>query len=170
VSLKSLKTRAAAKARNSEAPVWVSETNATYRIYEAIKELELSKRVFIDEHSVASDYKNKRAYQISVVDISHQTGLSSTTIAHTSKYSKDVALYLKDVNDSLNEEKNERLEKTKRIQQSSTRQRKKEQLIIEVRALREKIVTIQSKNAIEQAEYVLSNLPLPIRRHLGLDV
>jgi len=170
MSLNSLKQHALNHKNNLVLPDWVSPSNSTLIIFKAINKLKESKLQFISIHTRAKDYKKKSNYQIQVSEVSRKTQMANTTITHTSKYSPDVRRYLDDINDLLIAEKNRKLDRIKKTRQAGTQQKRKDEIKKELQKTRKELCEAKERNATEQAQHVLSTLPLPIKRQLGLNM
>lgn len=170
MSLSILKAKAAKQVKIQKLPDWVSKKNTTFKIYTCINDLVDEKLEFIKTHKTISNYKRKKDYLIIPSEVARLAGIAATTLTVTSKYSKDVKSYIEQVNQDLIIKKDFIIKSRKNVLSSGSKQKKKSDLLIELKAIRSELDKIRKENAVDQVTEVLQNLSLPIKRHIGLDV
>lgn len=166
--LEQLKSRAEDKKNNKPQPDWVSEKNITLRAYQLINQLKTERLQYIQKHNKVSDFEKKKLYQISATEVASGLEVATTTLISTSRYSSSLKAFLNEVNQELENAKSKKLETHKKTLAVGTRKRKKDELVLELQKTRAELGELKIRNAVEQAKYVLKELPLPIKRALGL--
>lgn len=151
-------------------PDWVSSKNKSLAAYEYIGELKKERLEYIASHNLLTHYKKKGLYQITASEVAREIEVAVPTLTKTSAYSDGLKKYLDDVNLQLEDAKNKKIETHKNSLAGGLRQRKKDELRVELQEAKKELEELKQQNAIEQARYVLEKLPLPIRQKLGLDV
>lgn len=168
--LEQLKKRAQEKINKKPLPDWVSEKNLTIEAYQLINQLKAERLLYIQKHNKVSDFETKKVYQISANKIANSLGVATTTLISTSKYSPSLKAFLNEVNRELEDSKNKKLETHKRTLTAGIRKRKKDELVLELQKARIELDQLKIRNAEEQVKQVFANLPLPLKRKLGINV
>lgn len=168
--LEHLKKRAKEAENNKTRPEWVSDTNITSKAYESINNLKSERLQYISQNNKAKNYVKKSLYQISASEVAKSIEVATTTLISTSKYSVGLKNYLKAVNQELEAAKEKKLEKHLNTLSAGIRQRKKDEIVLELQKTRAELDELKKRNALEQVKLVLESLPLPIKRSLGLNV
>lgn len=157
------------KRKIAEYPAWVSSNNLSQKAYDKINELKLARMTYINGHNKAHDFKTKKNWQISAGELARTLGAAKTTLISTSAYSKRLKEFLDSTNESLALEKDKKLKKHINTLQAGIKQRKKDALILEIRALKEELAALRELNARLQVQEVISSLSLPVKQKLGLN-
>ena len=149
-----------------ELPGWVSAENLSLKAYCKIKELRLEKLLYITKHSKRSDFKRVGRYLINQSEVAKTLGCSPQGLfsSTTSNYSVELTEHLNDVNKELKEKKELKIEHKKRGLQN----RSKEQLISEVKQHKSELKINFEKTAEEAYALLKREMPLDLKRMLGL--
>jgi hypothetical protein len=161
-----LEKRLKSKTIASVMPTWVSDKNATPKIYEHLNKLKVEKFVAVKVLPI-SQLKTKKNYQISAGELSRAAGIAKTTLISTSSYSKALKGHLDALNKEILQIRDARLHDYKN-NLYSVKQRKKALIMEENRNLKSAYEALQKENASEQVKLILNSLSLPIRTKLGL--
>jgi hypothetical protein len=151
-------------------PPWVSDSNITLIAYKATMELMDEKLNYIKSSNNLSDFRVKKNYQISANSVANKISVATTTLISTSSYSKNFSCFLNDINNQLENEKNIKLARRQKTIGAGVKQRKKEQILLDLRSTQEELKTLKLKNAEDQVNIIFKSLSLPIRRKLGFDI
>lgn len=168
MSLNYLTKRAISKNNKSALPDWVSEKNATLLAYKNIIQLKAEKLEYIAKHNQAIDYKKKGNYQITAAEVARNIKIATTTLISTSAYSTDLKLFLESINKDLESRKSTTLNTHKRTLAAGMKQRKKDEIRVELQKAKAELGELKKKNATEQVKYVLNALSLPVKQKLGI--
>lgn len=150
-------------------PDWVSDNNISGKAYEKINELKMARLLYISTHNNSSDYTVKKMWQISASQVARDIGAATTTLISTSAYSPQLKLFLDKTNHELFLEKEKKLQKHKKTLGAGTKQRKKDELVLQIQQLTEELESLKQKNALDQVREVVSNLSLPVKQKLGFN-
>lgn len=145
-------------------PPWIDKNNASYSAYKAIDEIKQAKLRFIHGHSKESDYVKKSNFLMSKAEVATRIGKTPQSIFHASAYSPHLSAYLNEVNEMLVAAKNKKIEKKAHGLQHLT----KEELKTKTKTAAEELNAIKQHNCEELYARLLSNMPLDIKRKLGL--
>lgn len=170
MSLNNLVKRAKAKNDEQDFPEWVSKKNITFSAYSYINQLKLEKLEFIAKHNKINDYKTKGNYQMTAAEVARHINAATTTLISTSAYSCKLKDYLDKVNDELKTAKENKLDTHKKTLDAGMKQRKKDEIRVELQNTKIELENLRKNNALEQATLVLQNLALPIKQKLGIDI
>lgn len=151
---------------SSPKPVWVSEGNATGKIYDHLLKIQEEKILAIKGLSV-SQLKTKKNFQISAGEVSRASSIAKTTLIVTSSYSKAFKEHLANINKELLQLRDARVNGYEANQQS-VKQRKKNVIVEENQSIKKAYEALQKENAAEQVRLILSNLSLPVKNKLGI--
>lgn len=151
-------------------PSWVSEKNVTLQAYEYLNNLKADKLEYIKSHVQLKYFKKKSSYLITASEVAREVNVATTTLISSSVYSIEFKKYLDSVNSELTEAKDNKLKTYKRTRSAGLQQQRKEELKVKLQEVRAELVEVKQRNAREQVERLLSELPLPIKRKIGLDV
>ena len=155
---------------NKPWPDWVSNKNHSIKAFERINHLKIERLEFISTHIKPIDYKKRGNFQISASEVARDIGIATTTLISTSAYSPGLKKYLDECNLHLEYEKKMRLNTHLKTLSVGLRQKKKDEIRLELQRIREEIVALKKRNALVQAQEILSQLALPIKQKLGFDV
>lgn len=170
MSLDILRRRAQEGKDTEPLPDWVSQRNITLPAYQCINAIKQERLKYIIKHGQIKDYKKKGLYQITASEVARAIGVATTTLISSSAYSFKLKRYLDDINKELEQKKNHKIIIHKRTISGGLQQRKKDELKIELGKTKTELKVLKKRNAHEQVSALLAELPLPIKRKLGLDV
>lgn len=170
MTLRALHRIASNETHRTPLPQWVSSRNSSLSAFNHVQELRIEKQEYISSHYLAKDYRLKRNYQISGSEIARLVGITPSTLLHTSSYSSDFRAHLNSVNRELDELRHKRLERYKKSKAGGLNQHKKDELRGDLASIRAELQHAKNQNAVAQVEALLAELPLPIKRKLGLNV
>ena len=170
MSLDILKRRAKVVESSKPAPDWVSAKNVSLAAYKCINRCKDERLKYISQHNKIMDYKKKGLYQINASEIARSIGAATPTLISTSAYSSGLKRYLDEVNQMLENVKDKKLKTHLKTLSGGLKQRKKDELRLELQSIRVELEALKKSNAIEQAEKVLASLSLPIKQKLGMNV
>lgn len=170
MSLDNLKKISRRVKSNIPIPTWVKDTNISRKAYNTINQSKIEKLQYISTHNLSIAYKRKKDYLIVASDIARKLGVAPTTLISTSSYSIELKNYIDQINQELLIAKDAKLKTHKKTLSGGTKQRKKDELRLELQKTKLILDKLQKQNAKEQVEYVLQELPLPLKRILGLNV
>jgi hypothetical protein len=170
MSLNMLKRRATSADNLKPLPDWVSSKNISFSAYECINNLKSERLKYIATHNKTKDYKKKGFYQISASEVARNIGAATTTLISTSAYSLDLKHFLDETNQILEDAKNKKLNTHAKSLSGGLKQRKKDDIRIELQGLRAELEEIKKQNALAQIKEVMTALPLPIKQKLGINI
>ncbi len=153
---------------STDHPHWVSKSNKTHLIYQSMINLSKKKRTYIFKAKNKQEFKKKSNYQISVSELARDTGMANTTISHTSAYSKGLMLTLKDHNEQLLKQVNNRTNLLQKRQQRGLKASKKDNILAKLRKTEKELQYVKKLNASDQVIELVNGLSLPVKRKLGL--
>lgn len=168
--LEILEIQAKTAKESTTLPSWVSEKNLSSRAYAATMQLMDEKLLYIQSKKNLSDFRVKRQYQISAAELARCIGVSTSTITSKSSYSNNLTAFLNDVNRTLIDKKNEVLRRHQKTLDSGVKQRKKNQILLELHSTKLRLESLQMKNAEVQVRLILNALSNPVKIKLGIDV
>ncbi|WP_149867938.1 hypothetical protein [Cellvibrio sp. PSBB023] len=150
-------------------PSWVSGDNASLEAWKITESLKKERTAYINRHRKISDFELKKTYQIKPSEIARLTGITRPTLMHTSSYSKGFSDYLAAVNRELAELKDRQISNAgKKSPRGSIRSNKDDLLHANVE-LRKALSEMENKNIENLVRHAFDQLPLPIKRKLGID-
>lgn len=145
-------------------PSWVDKSNASFPAYKMIHTLKQEKFRFIQGHGKKTDYNKKSNYEINKAEVAKKIDKTAQSIFHASSYSSELRRCLDDVNEKLAKAKDKKLErKAHGLQHLS-----KEELKSKTRSSTEELKLIKQSNCEKLYARLLSNMPLDVKRKLGL--
>lgn len=147
-------------------PPWVSDKNKSLKAYEAIDTLRKQKKRFIRSHSLKSQYKKKSDYQISKAEVAALAGIKPQPLFGSASYSNALKVYLSEVNQQLEDSKNNRLSKA----HNGLNTRHKSELVKELQDKTKEVEGLSQVNIDEIVTKSIAQLPLDVKRKLKLDV
>ncbi len=166
--MKYIEIQAAAEMSKRNQPNWVSHANASLRAWQCVEALKAERVAYIASHSKVTHYLNKSDFQIKPSQVAREIGINRSTLMHSSSYSNDFTAYLRDVNVELEKLKTEKLDKARRSPSRGPTAESKEDLVRLNTELKRRIVEIENQKTEELVRLVLDQVPLPIKRKLGL--
>lgn len=164
--LKKRVDKAAAEALD-ERPDWVSEKNASAAAWQCVEEMKREKQLYIRRHRTPTDFLVKKKYQIKGSEVAAALEMNRATLMNTSRYSPYFRDYLDSVNAELEEAKSAKLKKAGNPTAIGVKKSRKDDLVNLVQKLRKENEELRAL-AAEPLDEIYENLPLPIKKKLGL--
>lgn len=146
-------------------PNWVNSKNSSQRAYEAIEALKKVKQQFIRKHGLKSQYKTKSTYQISKTEVAKKVGSKPQPLFNSCSYSESLTSYFNDVNDELDAYRERRIKN-----KGGLRQKKKDDLVKELQETKSNNDQLLVETVDAVFERTINNLPLDVRRKLGINI
>lgn len=166
--MKYLQDKAATPPRSEiKYPHWVSTENASMKAWEEVERAKEIRELFIKTHHHATDYLIKSNYLIKPSEIAKAIGIHRSTLVHSSSYSEAFSSYLQGVNSELENKKNEAIARAGKSR--GPIRVNKDDLLDENRNLKARLQTLELMKAQELVSYAFDQLPLPIKKKLGLN-
>lgn len=170
MSLEALIRRQKIAELNKQWPDWVSDKNNSLKAFERINHLKIDRLEYISRHIKFKDYKKRGNYQISASEVARDIGLATTTLISTSAYSKGLKKYLDTCNSYLESEKEIRLKTHSKTLSDGLKQKKKDEIRIELQKIRGELIEVKKLNALDQSKEIIQQLALPLKQKLGFDI
>lgn len=149
---------------SNELPDWVSAKNSSLIAYQAINTLKKNKARYINGHNKKREFKKKLLYQISKVEVADKINKTPQSIFRMASYSEELVNYFDNANNVLNDKVKGKIERKKHgIQHQS-----KDELKSRTRNLSEELNNLKKENCEELYRRLLSNMPLDLKKNLGL--
>ncbi|MGB0936238.1 MAG: hypothetical protein ACPGTQ_02205 [Colwellia sp.] len=145
-------------------PSWAVEGETSGKAYDAINKFKTAKLRYINTHSDEKDFKNKFSYKISKTEVAKEIGKNPQPIFNDVSYSVKLSEYYDDVNDKLEEKKELKINKPKHGLQHLS----KDEIKKKAQKQEKDLVKLQKNNCEELYARLLSNMPLDIKKNLGL--
>lgn len=149
--------------RSNKVPAWVSDGNSSRAAYDAIAYLKKKKLRYIKGHN-KKDFTKKLLYQVSKVEVAEAISRTPQSIFRTASYSIDLLDFFNAVNKDLEKKVRAKSERKKHGLQHMS----KEQLKTKTRGLSQDLQDAKKSNCEELYGLLLSNMPLDIKKKLGL--
>ena len=159
----------ASKEQEEDVPHWVSSKNHSFKAWQYAESLKKEKLLYIKRHESITDFSIQKRYQIKGSDIANALKISRASLMNTSKYSHDFRRYLDSVNQELDDAKEKRLKKSKESPSRGSIRNTKDELVKANTELRSKIDKLEALKIEEIVCRTFDQLPLPIRKKLGID-
>ena len=144
-------------------PNWVSSKNSSQNAFEAIEALKKVKGQFIRKHGLKSQYKTKSTYQISKTEVAKKVGAKPQPLFNSCSYSELLTKYFNDVNEELDAYRERRIKN-----KGGLRQKKKDELVKELQQTKVSNDQLLVETVDAVYERTINNLPLDVRRKLGI--
>lgn len=144
-------------------PNWVNQKNNSHKSYIAIENLKKDKRKFIRNNGLKSSYVKKSNYQIQKAEVARLVGCKPQPLFNSCSYSEALTRYLDDVNKELAVSRERRI-----TNKGGLRQKKKDDLVKELQEtkINSERLLVDTVDAV--FERTINNLPLDVRRKLGI--
>lgn len=144
-------------------PNWVSQKNNSHKSYIAIEDLRKAKRNFIRRNGLKSSYEKKSNYQIQKAEVARLVGCKPQPLFNSCSYSESLTRYLDDVNKELAVSRERRI-----TNNGGLRQKRKDDLVKELQETKvnNERLLVDTVDAVFQR--TINNLPLDVRRKLGV--
>ncbi|NOU52603.1 hypothetical protein HG263_19040 [Pseudoalteromonas sp. JBTF-M23] len=143
-------------------PAWVNPENGSKKAYDAINELKLEKLSYIKTHYLVADFKAKKRYKITQIEVAKKITMARTGLFTHGSYSNDLNKYLTEVNEVLENEKINRV-KPKGLNACS-----KEEVINKARNYKDGEDYWKNRRLLEFYEDLIAKMPFKDRRILRL--
>ena len=165
-----LKNKAKSKPATNETklPDWVSKSNSSFKAWQYVEELKKEKSLSIKRHHKATDFLTKKTHQIKGSDIAKALCISRASLMNTSSYSESFRQYLEKVNRELEEAKNAKLKNTSQSASRGSIRNRKDELMTMNTDLKKRLSALENQKTEELVRYAFDQLPLNIKRKLGL--
>lgn len=150
-------------------PNWVSKENASFNAWQYVEELKKEKALYIKRHKNITDYLTKKPYQIKGADIAKALKINRSSLMNTSKYSCHFVKYLDNVNAELATAKEAQLKKNKQSPSRGSIRNSKDELVLANTELKRRISELETLKTEEIVRYSFDQLPLTIKRKLGIN-
>jgi hypothetical protein len=145
-------------------PSWVSEKNSSHNAYKAILALKKDKLTFIKKHSLKSQYIKKSNYRMQKSEVARLTNKKAQPLFNSNAYSEGLTNFFDHINAQLEEAKEQRINRPRR----GLRNKRKEDLVNEHKALLKTHQTNLSQIVGELYQKVMDRMPLDVKRKLKL--
>lgn len=145
-------------------PSWAIDGETSGEAYDAIVKFKKVKFRYINGHSSAKYFKKKSSYLIFKSDVAEEIGKTAQSIFNSVSYSVGLSTYFNGVNELLEKKKELKLNKPKRGLQHLSKDKIKKK----AQSQKNELVKIQKYNCEELYGRLLSNMPLDIKKMLGL--
>ncbi|GEA51152.1 hypothetical protein VIN01S_19560 [Vibrio inusitatus NBRC 102082] len=152
-------------------PSWIkNEDHTTHRVWKAILKLKVTKELQIANFGKVADGKTpKSLYRMKKSEVALAVGVSAQSIFRSSTFSKDVLQFFDMVNKELLERYQREQKKQKsRLIATGVRTKKKDDLVLEVQDLRNKVRELECRQVKDTLDLVLSKMPIDLRRKLRM--
>jgi len=150
-------------------PEWVSERNASLRAWQYVEEQKKTTALYIKRHHKVTDFLTQKTYKIKGSEIADALGINRTTLMNTSTYSGAFEKYLDNVNKKLEQAKDAKLKKARKAPSRGTIRNSKDELVEANKKLKDRVDELESQKTEELVRYAFDQLPLPVRKKLGID-
>lgn len=151
------------------APSWVSSQNASLEAWTQTEKLKTIRISYIKKHHKKSDFELKQTYQIKPSEVARLVGITRATLMHTSSYSKNFSGYIVAINLELAELKDSQIAQAGKSSPRGSIRSNKEDLLKANVELRKALLELERRNTEALVRHAFEQLPLPIRRKLGIE-
>lgn len=149
---------------DKDRPRWAVDGETSGKAFDAIVKFEKAKLRYINGHSDEKDFKKKFSYKISKAEIAEEIGKNPQPLFKGVSYSVALLKYYDDVNDKLENKKELKINKPKHGLQHLS----KDEIKKKAQKQEKDLVKFQKNNCEELYARLLSNMPLDIKKNLGL--
>lgn len=165
-----LQNKAKSKPATNETklPDWVSKSNSSFKAWQYVEELKKEKSLYIKRHHKVTDFLTKKAYQIKGSDIAKALNLSRASLMNTSSYSENFRKYLEKVNTDLEVAKDVKLKQARQSASRGSIRNRKDELTAINSDLKKQLSVLENQKTEELVRFAFDQLPLNIKRKLGL--
>lgn len=166
-----LKKRAekAANDIKTEYPAWVSGKNASLKAWQYVEHLKIEKALYIKRHNKITDYLTQKTYQIKGADVASALNINRASLMNTSSYSPYFKAYLDSVNADLTAAKEAKLQKAQKTPSRGSIRSSKDELMQSNTELKKRVSELEAQKTEELVRYAFDQLPLPVKKKLGID-
>ncbi|HCS65123.1 MAG TPA: hypothetical protein DIW64_14225 [Cellvibrio sp.] len=154
---------------DDDQPSWTSDRNASLAAWKFVEESRKEKINHIKLHHKVTDFPSKSSYQIKPSEVARALKINRTTLMHTSTYSEHFSTYLAHVNAELESLKDAQIESKKLSRSRGTIRNNKDQLVAINAGLKQRINELEQLKIRELVTYAFDQLPLPVKKKLGID-
>jgi len=145
-------------------PSWAIDGETSGKAYDAIIKFKKAKLRYINGHSDENDFISKFSYKISKAEVAKEIGKNPQPIFNDVSYSVKLSDYYDEVNDKLEKKKEFKINKPKHGLQHLS----KDEIKKKAQKQGKDLVKLQKDNCEELYGRLLSNMPLDIKKNLGL--
>ncbi|GGE69667.1 hypothetical protein GCM10011533_22500 [Streptosporangium jomthongense] len=164
-----MRVEEAASQQKAERPSWVSDTNASMKAWQYVEELKKEKSLYIKRHQKVTDYLTQKTYQIKGSDVANALSINRASLMNTSSYSPHFKKYLDSVNADLAAAKEARILKAQKAPSRGSIRNSKDELVQTNTELKKRVAELEAQKTEELVHYAFDQLPLPVKRKLGID-
>lgn len=158
-----------ARIQEIERPDWVSDKNASFKAWEYVEQLKKEKSLYVKRHNKVTDYLTQKPYQIKGSDVARALKMSRASLMNTSSYSPHFKKYLDNVNSDLAAAKDAKLKKVQKAPSRGSIRSSKDELVRVNAELKKRVSELETQKSKELVRYAFDQLPLPIKKKLGID-
>ncbi len=144
---------------------WINLHPTAREAYQAINDLKKVKLRYINGHSSEKSYTTKSPWTISKAEVARRVGKSSQPLFNSNTYSDGLLTYFDKTNEALYKAKNKKLNKPKKGLQHKSKDELKES----TKKLTKENKQLLQNTCEELYEKMLNELPLDVKRKLGLN-
>jgi hypothetical protein len=159
----------ASSEQEPEHPDWVYDKNSSLKAWQYVEQLKKEKALYIKRHHKVTNFLTQKKYQIKGSEVAAALHMNRATLMNTSTYSKDFAKYLDEVNSVLEVAKNAKIEKYRKSSSRGSIKSNKDELVQANKKLKDRVDELESQKTEELVRYAFDQLPLPVRKKLGID-
>ncbi|MGM0783576.1 MAG: hypothetical protein ACQEUM_05665 [Pseudomonadota bacterium] len=159
----------AASEQETQHPDWVSDKNASLKAWEYVEQLKKDKALYIKRHHKITDFLAQKDYLIKGSDVASALKISRASLMNTSSYSPHFRKYLDSVNAELSAAKQAKIQKTKKAPSRGSIRNRKDELVEANKELKKRLSDLESQKTEELVRHAFDQLPLPIKKKLGID-
>ncbi|EGQ8953012.1 hypothetical protein V6957_002542 [Vibrio parahaemolyticus] len=151
-------------------PSWVGDDKSatTYRVWQAICELQKEKETKIKKYNKVTTKTPKSLYQIAKSEVSRQVGLTAQSIFRSSSFSSSLLDYFDHINSELLDCYERQQRKLQKRKNTGIRTKKKEQLVKSYQELEKENIQLKRKIVKDVLDLASERMPFDLRMKLGL--
>lgn len=155
--------------QEAELPSWASDKNASLKAWQYVEELKKEKSLYIKRHHKITDYLTQKSYQIKGSDVASALKVNRASLMNTSNYSRHFKKYLDSVNTELAAAKEAKILKAQKAPSRGSIRNSKDELVRANTALKKRVSELEAQKTEEVVRYAFDQLPLPVKKKLGID-
>ncbi|WP_339673923.1 hypothetical protein [uncultured Zhongshania sp.] len=149
-------------------PRWVTKENGSYPAWRLIHDMRLEKIEYIKAHNRPTDYTRNGTYKIRGSDIAKALNMNRSSLFNSSSFSNSLKQYLDEINTELEEFKNKVLARAEKSKSRGTIRSSKDELVTKNAELKSRVSELEELKVQELVSHVFDQLPLDIKRKLGI--
>lgn len=166
--LKKRMEEAASGEQVCDVPVWVSSHNHSLKAWHYVENLKKEKLRNIKSYNTVLALSIQKNYQIKGAEIASALSISRASLMNTSKYSCYFRAYLDVVNQNLENAKEIKLKKVKKLPSRGSIRDSKDELVKANNILKKRVDQLEAQNTEKIVSKAFDQLPLPIKKKLGI--